>query len=159
MLINIIKNQEVGFMNTYERFKEIVDDYDSKLFEMFREIIDTAISNSMEMNALDRYVYVNNAIEDAYKRLACAQGIISSFNLPYKVDPPISESLMEKIYSYVEPITEEARVYLQGEVDKILDSSTISELMEKLESFKAMLEEKEVDSFMYEDLEIKKEFK
>ena len=77
-------------------------------------------------------------------------------DIPYEANPDMSDSLAERIYSYIELITEEARIYLQEEVDKIMDSSTLSELYEKLDSFKKMLEEKNVPSFMHEDLEIKK---
>ena len=145
-------------MATFDEFKEITTDYDNRLFEVFRRIIDTAIQASItnEMNALDRFVYVNNCVEKAYRELACAQGIIATPNLPYNVTPPISDELMERIYDYTDPLVQEARNYLQAEVDKIVDSSTLGELMEKYEAFKAMLEEKEVDSFLYEDLDIKK---
>ena len=145
-------------MSSFEKFNKLTIEYDNRLFEIFREIIDTAISYSLEerLNPLDRYVYVNNAIEQAYRELACAQGYIPSCDLPYEAHPRLSDELEIRIYDYIEPITEGARQLLQKQVDEMMNSNTLGELKEKFEHFKNMLEQKDIPSFLYEDLEIKK---
>ena len=145
-------------MSNYERFKKISTDYDNQLYAIFIEVIDTAISYATEkkMDPLDKFLYVDNEIEQAYRELACAMGIIVSPDTPYEVTPPISDDLMERIYSYTDPLVNEAREVLQREVDKIIDSSTLGELMEKYDTFKKMLDDKCIKPFMYEDIEIKK---
>jgi len=145
-------------MELANKFKTVVTDYENKLFEIFKERIDLANKQATEQNMdpVDRYVLVNNTIEDAYKKLAFAQGMIAYCDLPYEAHPNLSDELTERIYTYIEPITNEARKVLQGQVDHIIDSSNLGELLEKLDEFKKMLSDKGIDSILYEDLEIKK---
>jgi len=145
-------------MDLVQEFKRINDEYNNRLFKVFILAIDTAIAYSIEekMNPLDRYVYVNNVIEDAYRKLAFAKGNIDNPSLPYEVTPPIDDVLMEKIYNYVEPLFVEARNEIQKQYQEIMKAETLGELLEKFEAFKEMLRIKDVPNVLYEDLEIKK---
>ena len=94
--------------------------------------------------------------ENAYKHLAYVQGYGASPDLPYEAHPQLSDELTERIYSYIDPVTQEAQKELQKEVDDIIASSSLGELMEKLDQFRKGLEEKGIADSLYEDLEIKK---
>jgi hypothetical protein len=148
-------------MELANEFRLITKDYENRLFEVFKETIDLTKNYALEhkMDPVDTYVCVNKAIEDAYKKLAFAQGMIGYCDLPYEAHPNLSDELTERIYAYIEPITNEARKALQKQVDNIVDSSTLGELLEKLDIFKKMLVDKGIDSILYEDLEIKKRVK
>ena len=145
-------------MDLTNEFGQVFNDYENRLFEIFRTVIDTAINYTIEknMNPVDRYAYVNNALENAYKHLAYVQGYGASPDLPYEAHPQLSDELTERIYSYIDPVTQEAQKELQKEVDDIIASSSLGELMEKLDQFRKGLEEKGIADYLYEDLEIKK---
>jgi len=146
-------------MELIEEFSVITNELEKRLAEIFKRVIDTAISEADEkkLGPLDKYLYVNNAINNAYRSLAYANGEIDGTNFPYDRTPSlVSDRLMDRIYTYTSQLYDDAQKELQTMVDDIVNSDTLSELMDKYEKFKLMLEDKCVDPGLYEDVEIKK---
>ncbi len=138
-------------MLLFEEFEDITIEYEKKLFAVFKRIIDNAILQATEaqMNPLDKYACVNNAVENAFRELASVQGY--NHNNPY-----ISDDLYAKIFEYCEPLAEAARVDLQNRINDIIDSNYVGELMEKLEKFREELESKGLSPSFYEEVSLKK---
>lgn len=146
-------------MELIEEFSVITNELEKRLAEIFKRVIDTAISEADErkFGPLDKYLYVNNAINNAYRSLAYANGEIDGTNFPYDRTPSlVSDHLMDRIYTYTSPLYDDAQKELQAMVDNIINSETVGELMEKYYKFKMMLDNKGVDPDFYEDVEIKK---
>ncbi len=141
----------MGIMLLYEEFENVTIEYEQKIFEIFKRTIDAAIveATKQNMNALDKYVYIRDRVEVGFRELASVQG----YNHEY---PYISDTLIERIYSYYEHITNEARIFLQAKVDEMMECDNLGELLNKLEEFNKLIKEKSLEDYMYNDLELKK---
>ena len=138
-------------MNTNEKLEKITIEYEDKLFDFFKNIIDTStkVAIEEEMEPIDKYAYVNKSVQNAFSQLASIQGLSNN-------EPNISDSLNEKIYDYYDPLAQEARIDIQNKIDNIMDSEYLEELIDKLNSLKAELENKGLSSYFYEKRNIKK---
>ena len=138
-------------MNTNEKLEKITIEYEDKLFDIFKNIIDTStmVAIEEEMEPIDKYAYVNKSVQNAFSQLASIQGLSNN-------EPNISDSLNEKIYDYYDPLAQEARIDIQNKIDNIMDSEYLEELIDKLNSLKAELENKGLSSYFYEKRNIKK---
>ena len=146
-------------VNSLKReYNVIIDEYNNKLFDLFKHHIDMAIEDSKKINrnntkdknesAIDTYVYVNKKIQNCFTAIANIQGRES--------DPDLSEDLIERIYTYIEPITLEAKKAIKKEAENVLDSYTLSELHENYNNLKSKLDiiANEVDiDYLFEDIE------
>ena len=140
-------------MNTNEKLEKITIEYEDKLFDIFKNIIDTStmVAIEEEMEPIDKYAYVNKSVQNAFSQLASIQGLSNN-------EPNISDSLNEKIYDYYDPLAQEARIDIQNKIDNIMDSEYLEELIDKLNSLKAELENKGLSSYFYEKRNIKKKY-
>lgn len=138
-------------MNTNEKLEKITIEYEDKLFDIFKNIIDTStmVAIEEEMEPIDKYAYVNKSVQNAFSQLASIQGLSNN-------EPNISDSLNEKIFDYYDPLAQEARIDIQNKIDNIMDSEYLEELIDKLNSLKAELENKGLSSYFYEKRNIKK---
>ena len=138
-------------MNTNEKLEKITIEYEDKLFDIFKNIIDTStkVAIEEEMEPIDKYAYVNKSVQNAISQLASIQGLSNN-------EPNISDSLNEKIFDYYDPLAQEARIDIQNKIDNIMDSEYLEELIDKLNSLKAELENKGLSSYFYEKRNIKK---
>ena len=145
-------------MGNIEEVIKIVNEYDEKLAILFKRVIDAAIKEATEkqMNPLDKYLYVDSKIEYTYKEIAYAQGLISNPNIMGEIKPPVTDVLMERIYRYTNPLVNGATEYIKQQFNIVMNSKNLGELMQRFEAFKTMLEEKQVQSFLYEDIDVSK---
>ena len=147
-------------MSIYNKFSDITKEYDNKLYIVFKEIIDQAIkeADNKKMDSIMKFIYVNSKLESAYVELALALGIISDNNpseLPKRIDPPISENLLERIYEYINPIIESAKMRIKQKAEYVLQSSNLLELKERYTDLMKILSADEIqeNSYLIEDID------
>lgn len=148
-------------MNLSEIFSELLKKQDESLFEIFKQLIDNAEIEAKEknLNPILTFIHINERIEYGYIQLALAKGIIDNEEdyTEYHNQLIVSEKLLEKIYTYIEPITQNARKEIKIKVDYTLNSPTLEELKERYEILMELLSNNTIqkNSYVYEELKLK----
>ena len=148
-------------MNLSEIFSELLKKQDESLFEIFKQLIDNAEIEAKEknLNPILTFIHINEKIEYGYIQLALAKGIIDNEEdyTEYHNQLIVSEKLLEKIYTYIEPITQNARKEIKIKVDYTLNSPTLEELKERYEILMELLSNNTIqkNSYVYEELKLK----
>ena len=148
-------------MNLSEIFSELLKKQDESLFEIFKQLIDNAEIEAKEknLNPILTFIHINEKIEYGYIQLALAKGIIDNEEdyTEYHNQLIVSEKLLEKIYTYIEPITQNARKEIKIKVDYTLNSHTLEELKERYEILMELLSNNTIqkNSYVYEELKLK----
>lgn len=145
-------------MTIYNMFTDITKEYDNKLYVVFKEIIDQAIieADNKKLDSIKKFIYLNSKLESAYVELALALEIITNkTELPRRIDPPISENLLERIYEYINPIIESAKMGIKQKAEYVLQSSNLLELQERYDYLKQILSTDEIQEnpYLIEDIE------
>jgi len=152
-------------MAIQDDFIFITEEYDNKLYNVFKKVIDEAkiYTKKSNMNAIETFEYVNKKLELAYVELALALGIISNkaayietCNFPVRINPPLSEKLIERIYYYMDDIIKEVQKVIAEKAEDILISETLDELQEKYNELQSILSNKTISEspYLYEGLEL-----
>ena len=117
-------------------FEKIIDKYEDEMFKLFKEHIDSAVDEAkmIKLDNFDIYIYVNQKIEDCYHAISILQGRSEAS------EPDLREKLIDKIYTYIEPITKKAKEYIKVLADDVIDSSTLIDLNENYDILKSKLE-------------------
>lgn len=142
-------------MTIYNMFTDITKEYDNKLYAVFKEIIDQAIieADNKKMDSIKKFIYVNSKLESAYAELALALGIITNkTELSKRI---ISEKLLERIYEYINPIIEFAKMEIKQKAEYVLQSSSLLEFQERYDCLKQILSTDEIQEnpYLIEDIE------
>ena len=147
-------------MNLLENFSMLLKEQDEDLFEIFKQLIDNAKIEAKEknLNPISTFIHVNEKIEYGYIQLALAKGIIVREKDYSECHNQliISEKLLEKIYTYIEPITKNARKEIKLKVNYILMSSSLEELKEEFNNLMKLLSNDTIqkNSYVYEEIEL-----
>lgn len=109
-----------------------------------------------KLNPISTFIHVNEKIEYGYIQLTLTKGIIVSEKDYSECHNQliISEKLLEKIYTYIEPITKNARIEIKA--DYILMSSSLEELKEEYNNLMKLLSNDIIqkNSYVYEEIEL-----
>ena len=132
-------------MSLVEDFTKITDEYDNKLFEKFKIVIDQSILEAKELrlDGIDSFIYIIKKLEEAYIELALAIGIVTEETIKadtyFRINPPISEKLTERIYTYLEPVTVEAQVAIKLLAEQVTLSTSVTEMQENYNRLNSIL--------------------
>lgn len=145
-------------MTTLAQFTILTSQHDNALFEVFKKIIDNAKVETEKnwLDSISAFIFVIDNLESAYAQLALAMGIISSekeYNQSYNKFI-ISEKLSERIYTYLESITQAAREDIKKKAQDVKDAFTLSELHQKYDALNSLLSNKTIqqNSYVYEGI-------
>ena len=139
-------------------FISIVNEYDNKLYDIFKKIIENTALYAKEnnMNSIETYIIITEKLETSYVDLALAMGIISPYDVPNEINPPITERLLERIYESMEPFIQDARDEIKLQAEDVLNSKTLDELKEKYEKLSHILNTPLISEsqFLFSDLDL-----
>ena len=149
-------------MSLVEDFTKITDEYDNKLFEKFKTVIDQSILESKELrlDGIDSFIYIITKLEEAYIELALAIGIVTEETIKadtyFRINPPISEKLTERIYTYLEPITIEAQEAIKLLAEQVTLSTSVTEMQENYNRLNSILNNKTIaeNPYLIDELDI-----
>lgn len=149
-------------MSLVEEFIEITNEYDNKLFEKFKTVIDQSILESKELrlDGIDSFIYIITKLEEAYIELALAIGIVTEETIKadtyFRINPPISEKLTERIYTYLEPITIEAQEAIKLLAEQVTLSTSVTEMQENYNKLNSILNNKTIaeNPYLIDELDI-----
>ena len=149
-------------MSLVEDFTKITDEYDNKLFEKFKTVIDQSILESKELrlDGIDSFIYIITKLEEAYIELALAIGIVTEETIKadtyFRINPPISEKLTERIYTYLEPITIEAQEAIKLLAEQVTLSTSVTEMQENYNRLNNILTNKTIaeNPYLIDELDI-----
>lgn len=144
-------------MALVDLFNNITKEYDDKLFAIFKDVIDKAIIEAEEkkLNSLDKFLYIDEMLNHAYIDLASSMEIASSPNYIQRINPPISEKLLERICNYLEPYVNAASDYIKVVGEQVINSTNMEELLDNYSELQKILETDGVfeNSYLYEGIE------
>lgn len=139
-------------------FISIVNEYDNKLYDIFKKIIENTALYAKEnnMNSIETYIIITEKLETSYVDLALAMGIISPYDVPNEINPPITERLLERVYELMEPFIQDARDEIKLQAEDVLNSKTLDELKEKYEKLSHILNTPSIaeSQFLFSDLDL-----
>jgi len=139
-------------------FISIVNEYDNKLYDIFKKIIENTALYAKEnnMNSIETYIIITEKLETSYVDLALAMGIISPYDVPNEINPPITERLLERVYELMEPFIQDARDEIKLQAEDVLNSKTLDELKEKYEKLSHILNTPLIaeSQFLFSDLDL-----
>lgn len=139
-------------------FISIVNEYDNKLYDIFKKIIENTALYAKEnnMNSIETYTIITEKLETSYVDLALAMGIISPYDVPNEIKPPITERLLERVYELMEPFIQDARDEIKLQAEDVLNSKTLDELKEKYEKLSHILNTPLIaeSQFLFSDLDL-----
>lgn len=149
-------------MSLIEDFVEITNEYDNRLFEKFKTVIDQSILEVKELrlDGIDSFIYIIKKLEEAYIELALAIGIVTEETIKadtyFRINPPISEKLTERIYTYLEPVTVEAQESIKLLAEQVTLSTSVTEMQENYNRLNSILNNKTIAENLYliDDLDI-----
>lgn len=159
-----IKNKKEGVdMALVDEFTTVTEEYDNNLYNIFKRVIDeaTLYSKQASMDPIETFIHVNKKLEISYVELSVALGITSKEKAHFAFQnnkPPLSEKLQERIFTYMEPITNEARNTIKLKAEDVLSATSLEELQEKYNSLLSMLSKEPISKspYLYEGLELTK---
>jgi hypothetical protein len=149
-------------MSLVKEFIEITNEYDNKLFEKFKIVIDQSILETKELrlDGIDSFIYIITKLEEAYIKLALAIGIVTEETIKadtyFRINPPISEKLTERIYTYLEPVTVEAQVAIKLLAEQVTLSTSVTEMQENYNRLNSILNNKTIteNPYLIDELDI-----
>lgn len=143
-----------------EEYKLITNQYEDALFNIIKKVIDEAKEKAVNsnMNPVDTFIFINDKLVQMYKQMLISQEIISDEKQYTKrlVNYVISEKLLERIDSYMQPVILCTREYIKEKANDLLDSTSLDELQEKYKFLMSLLSNKTIqdNSYLYEDIEL-----
>lgn len=145
-------------MTTLSQFTILTSQHDNALFDIFKNIIDEAKAETEKnwLDSISAFIFVIDNLESAYAHLAMAMGIIAT-EKEYNEGLNkfiVSEKLSERIYTYLEPITQAAREDIKKKAEEDKDAFTLSELHKKYGALNSLLSNKTLqqNSYVYEGI-------
>lgn len=149
-------------MNLQKEFKTLTTQFDDSMFQIFKEVIDTAKDKAKNLNLdpISTFIFINEQLKLAYIELALETGIIikkEEYNDAHN-KLIISERLNEKIYNYIEPISQKARKEIKLKAEKILEVTSLDELQKEYNNLMILLSDKTIlaNDYVFQDIELKK---
>lgn len=146
-----------------DEFTTVTEEYDNNLYNIFKKVIDEAqlYSKQANMDPIETFIHVNKSLEISYVELSVALGITSKEKAHFAFQnnkAPLSEKLQERLFAYIEPITNEARNAIKLKAEDVLSATPLEELQEKYNSLLSILSKKPISSspYLYEGLEFTK---
>lgn len=156
------KKEGVG-MALVDEFTTVTEEYDNNLYNVFKKVIDKAklYSKQANMDPIETFIHVNKSLEDSYIELSVALGITSKEKAHFAFQnnkAPLSEKLQERLFTYIEPITNEARNAIKLKAKDVLSATSLEELQEKYNSLLSILSKEPISKspYLYEGLEFTK---
>lgn len=148
-------------MKKIPSIKEVVEQCNNQIFNIMKTRIDYTIKQSdiNNLDSLDKLVAVNETIESVLRELAWVMGYIPNPNMPFDTSIlPVSDELLNKIYTYIEPLNIEADKIIQEEASKILESDTIEDLEVNYSNFQEFIKRRKLKDKpeLYQYIKIKK---
>ena len=149
-------------MELMDKFTSITKKHDDAMFEIFKSIIDKAKKEAEEqrLDSIYTFVYVNEKLQNAFRKLALVKGVVSDEkNYTEALSSHIlSESLLERIYTYLYSIIKDTRNGIRKLCEDILDSTSLKELQERYDRLLSVLSMREIQAneYLYEGIEFTK---
>ena len=140
-------------MSLSNEFKILTQQFDESIFQIFKKVIDEAKEEAQknDLDSILTFISINDKIKYCCIQLALANGIIENEN-DYNESHNsliISENLLKKIYTYIEPITEKAKNEITCKVKSISNSNSVEDLQNACNNLFSLLSNKTIQENAY----------
>ena len=122
-------------MDVKKEIHDIIFDEEEKLIRVFCRVIDESICYAKEnnYNSIDTYIYVYDKIDELLVH------VLNYYGYDSKDNYVLSQSFIERIYDYIEPLFLEASEELRNKALRLFDISYLGHFIDEFEQFKKII--------------------